>query len=228
MPAVPGQSPLMSPLGDAKVAGQRLLETYAALAAQGKHLLHGLLDQPPRQWQHYPEDDAIDPVSGYQWFYHSHSPDDRPGAAEHGHFHLFARRQLWARRLQSASEKAFASLTGYPNKRVNTRHLISVSLDAKGIPISLFTVNSWVTGDLMLSAELTLRLLAQMQLNTGYPEIDAVLECVIALYQDENCQLLATRDAALSKKPPLSVLTDNGLELLSEVTIALDLKLLTL
>ena len=54
-----------SACGSPNAAGQRLLETYAALAARGEHLLHDLLaGSPPRQWQHYPEDDAIDQVSG--------------------------------------------------------------------------------------------------------------------------------------------------------------------
>ncbi len=188
--------------------------------------MHGLLaGQHPRQWRHYPEDDAVDEVSGYQWFYHSHTPEDRPGATEHGHFHLFARRQLWARRLQSKAEKAFAALTGNPRKRANTRHLLAIGMDAKGVPISLFTVNSWVTGDLMLSAPGTERLLSGMRLNTGHPDIDAVLESVVALCLAEIRQLLAARDAALSGRPARGVLAERGLEVLSETAIALDRKL---
>jgi len=211
---------------DRRAAGQRLLETYAALAAKGEHLLHGLLaGQPPRQWQHYPDDDAIDASSGYQWFYHSHSPEDRPGAVEHGHFHLFARRALWSRRLQSKDEKAFAALTGHPTQNVSTRHLLAVGMDAKGVPTSLFTVNSWVTGDLMLSASATERLLADIRLDTGHPHIDTVLECVMALCLDEIRDVLAARDSALSHHPERDILTDQRLELLSEQAIALDEKL---
>ncbi len=74
-------------------ACRRLLATYAALAVKGEHLMQPLLQgKLPEEWDHYPEDDAIDLVSGYQWFYHSHAPEVRPGATEHGHFHLFARR----------------------------------------------------------------------------------------------------------------------------------------
>lgn len=203
-----------------------MLQTYAALAARGEHLLQGVLaGQQPRQWCHYPEDDAVDEADGYQWFYHSHAPEDRPGAIEHGHFHLFARHPLWAGRLRSKAEKAFASLTGNPRKRVRTRHLLAIGMDAKGVPISLFTVNSWVTGDLMLSASTTERLLTRMRLNTGHPAIDAVLESVVALYPAEIRQLLGARDAALSRGPAHSVLENRGLEILSEIAIALDGKL---
>lgn len=214
---------------DQRAAGRRLLEIYAVLARRGRHLLQDLIaDESPRQWQHYPEDDAVDPAAGYQWFYHSHSPEDRPGAAEHGHFHLFARRRLWNGLLRSKAEKAFAALTGNPQQGVDTRHLLAVGMNAKGVPVSLFTVNSWVTGDLMLSALATERLLARMRLNTGYPEVDAVLEGVIGLCRDEIRQVLAERDAALSANPARGVLSDQGLEILSERPIDLDGKLAAL
>lgn len=204
-------------------AGRRLLAVYATLAARGEHLLRGLLDgQPPRQWRHYPEDDAIDGGSRYQWFYHSHSPEDRPAGIEHGHFHLFFRGRLGAGRLRSPVEKAFAALTGRPSARPGTRHLLGVGLDAKGVPISLFTVNGWVTGDLMLSAAGTARLLARMRLATGHPEIDAVLESLVALCRGEIRRLLAERDAALSAGPARGVLEDRRLEVLSEIAIDLD------
>jgi hypothetical protein len=207
-------------------AGQRLLKTYATLAARGEHLLHPLLrGNPPVQWRHYPEDDAIDAASGYQWFYHSHAPEDRPGSTEHGHFHLFARRPLWSRRLQSRAEKAFAELTGHPPSSVATRHLLAIGVDAKGLPISLFTVNSWVTGDLMLSASATEKLLSDIRLDTGHPHIDTVLGCVLALCAEEIGQILAARDKALASRPPHEVLEDRTLELLSESAIALDEKL---
>ncbi|TAN25057.1 MAG: hypothetical protein EPN31_16090 [Castellaniella sp.] len=207
-------------------AGQRLLDTYAALAARGEHLLHDLLGgQLPQQWQHYPEDDSIDPDGGYQWFYHSHSPEDRPDASEHGHFHLFARRPLWSRRLQSKAERTFAALTGHPDKHVTTRHLLAIGMDAKGLPVSLFTVNSWVTGDLMLSASGTERILADMRLRTGHDAIDNVLECVVALCMDEIRMILEARDAALSANKRRTVLEDTQLEVLSSRAIALDAKL---
>lgn len=209
--------------------GLRLLETYAGLAERGEHLLGRLLaGHAPRQWAHYPEDDAIDHISGYQWFYHSHSPEDRPGAVEHGHIHLFARRVLWSRRLYSRSERAFAALCGNPSATPTTRHLLTIGLDAKGLPISLFTVNSWVTGDLMLGADLTLELLAAMTLDTGYPEFDAVIESVVRLCAPELLVLMQRRDDALRAHRAPDKLHDETLELLSEIRIDLDAKLAAL
>ena len=212
--------------GGERSAALRLLETYAALAERREHLFADVLKgQMPRQWSHYPEDDAIDQESGFQWFYHSHAPQDRPGAAEHGHIHLFARRNLWARRLRSTREMDFGKLGGEPATSENTRHLLAIGFDAKGIPTTLFTVNSWVTGDRMLSAGLTADLLDGIKLETGYQCIDAVIESLVRLCGAELQQLLARRDQALLSWPGESVLSDEKLEVLSEIVINLDAKL---
>jgi len=190
------------------------------LAERGEHLLGQLLrGQAPRQWAHYPEDDAIDRSSGYLWFYHSHSPEDRLAAAEHGHIHLFALRTLWAKRLQSRAERDFSELCGGPHAAPATRHLLAIGFDAKGLPVSFFTVNSWVTGDLMLSAPLTLQLLSTMTLDTGHGEVDAVLESTIHLCMPDIEELLSGRDQALERRAGDGKLEDNGLELLSELSI---------
>ncbi len=210
-------------------AGLRLQQTYAGLAERGEHLLGQLLKgEPPRQWTHYPEDDAIDATSSYQWFYHSHSPEDRPDAVEHGHVHLFVRRPLWGRRLYSRSERAFAELCGNPSASPATRHLLTIGFDAKGLPISLFTVNSWVTGDLMLGADLTLELLSSMKLATGHPEVDAVIESIAQLCEPELWEVMRRRDDALRPHQAANKLQDETLELLSEVRIDLDAKLCAL
>ena len=42
------------------------------------------------EWQHYPANDLVDEVSGYEFYYHAHSADEMVDD-EHGHFHLFKR-----------------------------------------------------------------------------------------------------------------------------------------
>ena len=207
-------------------AVSRLLETYADLAQRRSHLFADLLGgQVPRQWRHYPEDDAIDPVGGFQWFYHAHAPQDRPAACEHGHIHLFARRKLWTRRLRSMREIAFARLSGEPPASHNPRHLLSIGFDAKGVPTTIFTVNSWVTGDRMLSAPLTADILQHMTLDTGNEAVDAVIGSLVRLYREEIDGLLCQRDQALFAWPGDQVLSDQRLELLSELRIDVDRKL---
>jgi len=211
--------------GDGRMrdARLRLLKTYASLAQRGEHLLGSLFgDSAPRQWSHYPDDDAFDQKSGFQWFYHSHAPEDRPGAAEHGHIHLFVRRKLWSRRLQSAREQNFKSLAGNSTLDPDTRHLLCIGIDAKGIPRSLFTVNSWVTGDRMLSAVTTEKILDRLKLNTGNKEIDTVIECVVTLCRQEIRILLEERDRFLFSRSSRDILADENFELLSEHPIDLD------
>lgn len=218
-----GRRTLPSKDGGERAAGLRLLEIYAGLAERGAHLFGDLLGgQMPKQWSHYPEDDAIDQGSGFHWFYHSHSPEDRSGAYEHGHIHLFARRKLWARRLRSVREIEFAKLTGEPAATKNTRHLLTIGFDAKGIPTTLFTVNSWVTGDRMLSADLTAELLTDLALDTGNAAVDAVIETLTLLYRGEILELLDQRDKELLTWQSENVLSDEKLELLSEIAINVD------
>src|SRR5258708_26561158 len=93
-----------------------------------------------------------------------------------------------------------------------------------GVAISLFTVNRWVTGDLLLSRSSTLVLLESMELNTGYPTIDAVLTTLSQLYRPEIRFLMSRRDAALRARAAQGpgTLDDTPLEVLSGVYLHLD------
>jgi len=108
----------------------------------------------------------------------------------------------------------------------HTRHLLAIGFDAKGLPISLFTVNSWVTGDLMLGADLTMELLENMQLDTGHPEVDAVIESTFRMCIPELRELMAARDKSLAAHVGPDKLGDSTLELLSEIAVDLDAKLM--
>jgi hypothetical protein len=86
-------------------------------------------------------------------------------------------------------------------------------------------VNSWVTGDAMLSAATTLALLQKLTLDTGHEEVDVVIEGVVALCNDEIARLLEKRDRCLFGKRSPGVLRDPSLEVLSEFPIDIDAKL---
>ena len=215
--------------GAARAAGQRLIEIYTALARRNDHLFGSLLAQQlPRQWAHYPENDAIDAEAGFQWFYHSHAPEDRVNSSEHGHIHLFARKDLWSGYVHSASEIKFDKFFDKSNGDASTRHLLCIGFDAKGVPANLFTVNSWVTGDRMLSAQVTVELLKQISLCTGNADVDGVVESIVHLYLKEIRVLLQARDAQLSCFQSNDVLADESLEILSRVDIDVDKKLASL
>jgi len=77
----------------------------------------------------------------------------------------------------------------------------------------------------MLSAGLTCELLADMNLNTGNKAVDTVIESLVHLYLRDLCQLLDRRDKALFGWQRDKVLSDERLELLSEIAINVDAKL---
>ena len=208
----------------AAAAATQLLDVYSELAERGEHLLGPLMTGTSlHQWERFPEDDAIDSAGLYQWFYHCHEPEDRSGNPdEHGHLHLFARRPCWEQLARSADEQAFHELCGQHGQDPQTRHLVAIGLDPKGVPISVFMVNSRVTGDLMLNAVWTARLLSEIALDTGYLTIDRMIASTITLCQGEIQQLLVARDAALATHAAATVLEDRALEVLAEVRLNMD------
>lgn len=217
-----------------RAAGRELLSCYAALAERSAHLLDGLLQgRAPLQWEHYPADDAIDRGTGYQYFYHSHAPGQRPRAREHGHFHLFARLDGGRHRLDARHEARFRAalgVTGAP-PACELAHLLGVALTPKGVPRELFTVNQWVTGDRLLSARAVLRAVDGFALRAaGDPLVNRWLAALIALFRPQIGQLLAARDrrlrAALARgRRRTAVLDDRRLEVLSRLAIDVDARL---
>jgi hypothetical protein len=202
-----------------------LVDGYRRLARTRTHLLEPILrGAPPTQWEHYPSDDAISRNRCYQWYYHSHAPADRPESTEHGHFHLFARLEGAAEHINVDTERKFLARLAAPSSDAATRHLLCVGMSPVGVPINLFTVNRWVTGDLLLSRAGTLALLDSLILDTGYPLIDEMLTALLQFYRSEIRSLMSRRDAALRARAASGkgALDDNRLEVLSEVSVDID------
>lgn len=207
-------------------AAQALLACYGQLAERREHLLAPLLGgAAPVQWAHYPDDDVIDTISGYQYFYHSHSPEDRPDSTDHGHFHLFARVDSGVHVLDAERETHFLASLAAQAGSGNTASLLCIGLDAKGVPRSLFTVNRWVTGDHLLSADATLALLRDFCIsNTGADTINTWLAAMIGLFWPQIVALLQARDSELAARRTdgVDLLDDAAVELLSSVQIDID------
>jgi hypothetical protein len=143
---------------------------------------HGSLVQafvrgaPVLAHEHYPPGDVIDTRHGFQCFYHSH----RGGSVEHGHLHLFQR--------------------AAPGARDNTPgHLIAMGLDARGLPVSMFTVNHWVTGGAWRDARTTVASLesARFDAARGHTLAGRWLNAFIGLYLPVAQRVLLRRDALL-------------------------------
>lgn len=165
-----------------KRAAAELLDVMEVLQARGRNVVTEL--QPPeramQQWNHYPADDAFDPVSGYRWYYHAH-----PGPLahqEHGHFHLFA----------AASTRAGAG---------RYTHLIGLSVTADGMPLRAFTTNRWVTNEAYAPAGTVLRKLQQFTLRApcGLAQVHRWLAAVVGLFRPQIGTLLVERDERLQR-----------------------------
>lgn len=128
--------------------------------------------------EHYPAGDVIDARHGFQCFYHSH----RGGSVEHGHLHLF----------QRAADSARDSAPG---------HLIALGLDVRGLPVSMFTVNQWVTGGAWRDALTTIAALqsARFDAAPGHTLAGRWLYVFLRLYLPVARRVLLRRDALLQQ-----------------------------
>jgi hypothetical protein len=183
-------------------AAEELLEVMQTMQLRGRNAVTELLDDaaPMLEWQHYPADDATDPVSGYRWYYHSHADTQR--ADEHGHFHVFAS----------------AAGAGYT-------HLVALSMSATGLPLRAFTTNRWVTNEVYAPAR---RVLSQVRrFAMGRPRqlllVHRWLGAMLSLFRPQIGWLLEQRDrrleAASARRP--NVFEDRRTKLLSQCSLDL-------
>lgn len=73
-----------------------------------------------------------------------------------------------------------------------------MSVDAKGLPLRLFTTNRWVTGEVWQPAATLARQLAKPDLRRAEPQDVALwLENILILFEAEIAALLRARDRRL-------------------------------
>ncbi len=151
----------------------------AAWAARGESAPARLLGPGGEfvEWAHYPQPDAIAPASAWRFFYHAHAARQRP-AAEHGHFHIFVP--------PPAGSAGFS-------------HLAGISVDARGLPLRLFTTNRWVTGEVWQPAPALIAGLRRPGLHDAEPsDVARWLDGLLILFADEIAALLLARDRRLA------------------------------
>lgn len=159
------------------------------------------------EFDHYPQDDLVDLRRGSQFYYHSH----RDGDLEHGHLHLFWHATASGRRRYLRPGQARWT-RGAPT------HLLAISLDARGLPVALFTVNQWVTDGHWFDAAATLACVDRFTMGEleGHEHACRWLTGFVRLYRPLIKELLAKRDQRLKRRSNLKqALQDRRLELLS-------------
>jgi hypothetical protein len=147
-------------------------ECQRVLAKAKSNIVWEILRQsdPFVQWSHYPKGDVFDHESHSQYFYHAHPPalpDSPRNSEENGHFHLFIRKKGIPPHIQPMEIDTSQRPEG--SKEDDICHLIAISMDKFGKPISLFTTNRWVTGETWYQAQdLAFKLMA-LQYGAGLP-----------------------------------------------------------
>ena len=128
------------------------------------------------EWQHYPNNDLVDEVSGYGFYYHAHSADEMPNG-EHGHFHVIKH-----------DAKGFV-------------HLIGIALNQTGLPTRLFTTNQWVTGEAMADSTMAIKLIQgfEMVKRGRMALVSKWVSALITLFSAEIERLILERDQRIAQ-----------------------------
>jgi len=190
------------------MAARQSVAAFAAVTESAGSLLQSWIHgQVVREFEHYPADDVVDWRRGSQFYYHAH----RDGDLEHGHLHLFWHASSSAKRRYLHPDRG-----GW--KRSAPSHLFAISLNARGLPVALFTVNQWVTEGHWFSAEATLACVDRFRpaAVAGHELSCEWITGFTRMYRPLIEQLLHQRDRRLAERDTLGkALQDHSLEVLS-------------
>ncbi len=107
-------------------------------------------------------------------------------------------------------------------------HLIGISMDAYGVPIRLFTVNLWVTGDVWCVADDVRAMLDCFLIDHAQPSwpVNRWTGAMIRLFRPQIGTLLDARDGAVQlwrdAYPDRNVFEDRELQITSTLDISTD------
>ncbi len=212
-------------------AGLCVIDCHRVLAKTQDSLV-GVLLEPYEafvEWDHYPENDIFDPETFSQAYYHSHEVDDR--GPEHGHFHLFLDEEARPKTM----EPLFIPKPDEEGDIETLTHLVGISMDYKSLPKQLFTVNHWVTDEIVYKAKDMIPLIDRFDLDIQHPNwhVNIWLTNMVRLYRPHIEALLIERDRVreafltglsepLKNDPDYSVFEDENIEILSHLSIDID------
>ncbi len=170
--------------------------------------------------EHYPSDDVFDRDTHAQYYYHAHR-----GAAEHGHFHAFLRAPGMP---DGVAPVPYTGEEIWPNGDEAISHLIAISMDAFGRPISLFAVNRWVSAEAWYPAEDVIRMLDRYTIDHAFPSwpVNRWIGAMLQLFRPQVEALLRHRDLVVDAwrraHPDSDVFEDRRLEVTGEFAISID------
>lgn len=208
-----------------QAAGTEVIECHRVLAKTGDNIVAELLRDVEdfTQWNHYPEGDIYDNASHSQFYYHAHDPEERPG--EHGHFHTFLRPKGMPKGCKPAKVPNFKKPKD-PDDALS--HLIAISMDDKGFPIGLFTVNRWVTADVWYEAEDVVKFVDCFSIDMARPSwpVNRWITNMLRLFRPQIIELLYARDRCVAdwraKNKRKNPYKSHDIEILSASEISID------
>jgi hypothetical protein len=208
-------------------AAETVLDCHRILAKTGHNVVGEVLrgEGDFVEWSHYPADDAYDPESHCQYYYHAHPAGDRP-APEHGHFHLFVRPKGMPDGVRPADGQILPE-----GENDALSHVVAISMDAYGRPIRLFTTNRWVTGETWYAAEDVARMLDGFRIEIARPNlvVSRWITAMVSLYRSDIATLLRERDARLEewrrRHAGVDAFEDRRLEIMSATDASLEIRI---
>jgi len=199
------------------MAGAEVLECRRVLERGGINLVSEVLRGQGEfvEYEHYPKNDVYDSGSRAQYYYHAHRAD------EHGHFHTFLR-------VGASPENGDDSPVVDGSDPGEAVHLIGISMDAYGWPISLFAANRWVCGGAWLPAAEVITLLPRFRIDHAYPSwpVNRWIGAMMVLFRPHIEALVTHRDAVIDgwarTHPERDVFEDRELEVTGYLPISVE------
>ncbi|MHA1537047.1 MAG: DUF6969 family protein [Alphaproteobacteria bacterium] len=206
-------------------AAEIVVDCHRVLAKTGDNIVGELLRGVDTFYEmdHYPDSDIFDPETHSQFYYHSHPSGERQG--EHGHFHTFLRPDGMPKGIKPAPLADFEPPED-PDDALS--HLIAISMDDHGVPVKIFTVNRWVTGDVWYTAKDVIRMLKVFEVDIAHPSwpVNRWVSGMVHLFRPQIERLLIARDKVLAAwekaHPDTNAYEDRDIELISEYHISID------
>ncbi|WP_373086169.1 hypothetical protein [Sneathiella sp.] len=207
-------------LGRMNAAADEILECYRVLTKGGSNIVAEILRGQGTfyEWDHYPEGDVYDSETHAQYYYHAHRE------TEHGHFHTFLRKK--GMRSDVAPVRYHGKADWPTSEDEILCHLIAISMDSAGFPVTLFTTNRWVTGENWYDKRDVIGMLDDFAIDHSTPSWPANrwLTAMLILFRPQIEQLIVGRDARIlewqTAHPDEDVFEERELE----ITSILDIK----
>ena len=184
-------------------AAELVAETMRVLQKSETNVVGEILKTSEKflEWEHIPNEDVYDRQSHCQYYYHAHKKS-KDGTDlhddEHGHFHTFIRGRGMPDGMTPVALPDYDS--DMDIGEVNS-HVIGIGMNEMGIPIRLFTVNRWVTGETWHKADDVISLLDQFEIDNINPSwpVNLWVTNMVALFKPQITELILKRDLQIEE-----------------------------